>query len=200
MKQCREHPHRKAAYFCHTCKAPLCKDCAEEPKEGIYTCFQCGMQQSVSEVGHSLTEKQEKAVGKKSRKEKKWGPFNLFLTASSVLIVVMWGVIIFGGYPAPAGAAKFVKDGRVLQFIVDSALKRYAHYEGDTYPEELSDLVPRYMYLEESEIFNLEGLSYKRDPEKGYRLSLRNPKKGETNVIISSKGIEYVSSAIGEIK
>jgi hypothetical protein len=56
------------------------------------------------------------------------------------------------------------------------------------------------MYLEESQIFNLEKLSYKRDPEKGYRLSLRNPKKGETNVIISSERIEYVSSAIGEIK
>jgi hypothetical protein len=158
------------------------------------------MQQSVSEAGHSLTEKQEKVVRKESRKEKKWGPFDLFLTASSLLILVMWGVIIFGGYPAPAGAGKVVKDGRVLQFIVDGAIRCYAHYEGDTYPQELSDLVPRYMYLEESEIFNLKNLSYERDPEKGYRLSLRNPKKGETNVIISSKGIEYVSSALGEIK
>ncbi len=35
------------------------------------------------------------------------------------------------------------------------------------------------------------GLFYERDPEVGYRLSLASPNRGEMNIIITSKGIQY---------
>jgi hypothetical protein len=187
--QCKYHPDRKAEVFCTTCNAPLCRDCAEEVKPGVYTCFQCGMLQSVSEVGTSLGERQKRAAGKKGKK-KKWGPFQYFVIVSSVLILVMWGVILFGGQPAPGKTSEFVKKGRVFLFMVDGAIKHYARDKNNRYPERLLDLIPKYLYLRESERHHLDKLSYETDARVGYRLSLAKPEAG-MNVILSAKGLEY---------
>ncbi|GAF69977.1 unnamed protein product, partial [marine sediment metagenome] len=144
----------------------------------------------------SIVDKRGKLTEKKAKK-KKGGPFQYFVIISSVLILVMWGVIIFGGQPAPKGTADFAKKGRVLLFMVDGAIKRYAHYEGDKYPEKLSNLVPKYLSLRKDELFHLEKLSYQKDPKTGYRLSVANPKAGEMNVILSPKGIEYTRPSSG---
>jgi hypothetical protein len=187
--QCKYHPDKPAEIFCASCNAPLCKECAEEAKPGQYYCFECAMLHSVSEVGTSMREKREK--GEEKKEKKKWGPFHYFVIVCSVLILVMWGIIIFGGQKAPPRMVDFAKKGRVLLFMVDGALKRYAHYEGNRYPERLSKLVPKYLSLRKEELFNLDRLSYQRDPKGGYSLSLAKTKPGEMNVILSAKGIEY---------
>jgi len=189
--KCKYHPDREAELFCASCNAPLCKECTEEVKPGEYYCFQCAMLYSVSEGGTSIKDKREKEEERRRKEKKKWGPFQYFVVVSSVLILVMWGVIIFGGQPAPSRTVDFAKKGRVLLFMVDSALKRYAHYERNRYPEKLSDLVPKYLSLRKDEIFHLNKLSYKRDPKTGYRLSLAKTKPGVMNIILSPKGIEY---------
>ena len=190
--QCKYHPERKAEFFCASCNAPLCKECAEEVKPGNYLCFQCAMIQSVSEVGTSIKEKREQ---EEKKKRKKWGPFRYFVIVSSVLILVMWGYIIFGGQELPATIATvdYGKQGRVLLFMVDGAIKRYAHYEKDKYPESLTDLIPKYLSLEGEQILHLKQLLYQLDPNTGYRLSLASPQPGEMNVVLTSKGIEYTA-------
>jgi len=191
LMECRYHPEEKAQFFCASCGAPLCKECAEEVRPNYYLCFQCAMIQSVSEVGASIQEKREK--GEKRREGKRWGPFQYFLIVSSVLFLVMWGVVIFGGPAAPPRTAvvDFTKKGRVLLFMVDGAIKRYAHYEGNKYPEQLTDLIPKYISLRGNEALNLRRLSYQRDLVVGYRLSLVKPNPGQMNVILTPKGIEY---------
>ncbi len=176
------------------CNAPLCHECGEEVKPGVFCCFQCAMLQSVSEIGSGLKEKKAKAIEKKKKKKWAFGPFQYFLVVSSVLIVVMWGVILFGGQAAPGKAAEFAKEGRVLLFMVDGALKRYAHYENNTYPSTLSDLVPKYVDLKEPDLVYLNRLKYTRDSRVGYRLSLAAPEKGEMNPVLTAGGIEYVPS------
>ena len=190
--QCKNHTDRNAEHICAGCNAPLCNDCVEEVRPGVFTCFQCAMLESVSEVGSNLKVKQEKAIEKKLTEKKKWGAFQYFLIGSSVLILAMWAVILFGGQAAPPRTVDFEKEGRVLIFTVDGALKRYANYEGNKFPERLADLVPKYLHLKESELFHLKRLAYERDPKMGYRLSLAKPKKGELNLILSPKGIKYV--------
>ncbi|NVM24525.1 MAG: hypothetical protein HWN70_01240 [Desulfobacterales bacterium] len=190
--QCKYHPKRVAEIFCASCNSPLCKECAEDAKPGQFYCFECAMLYSVSEVGTSIKEKREKGEERKEKEKKKWGPFQYFVIVSSALILVMWGVIIFGGQKAPPRTIDFAKKGRVLLFMVDGALKRYAHYEGNEYPEKLSDLVPKYLILRKEELFQLEELSYQRDPKAGYRLSLAKTKTGEMNVILTPGGIEYI--------
>ena len=187
--QCKYHSDRVAEVFCTSCNAPLCKECAEEAEPGQYYCFECAMLHSVSEGGTSIREKREK--GEEKKEKKKWGPFRYFVLLSSVLLLVMWGVIIFGGQKAPTRTIDFAKKGRVLLFMVDGAIKRYAHYEGNRYPEELSNLVPKYLTLRENELFHLEKLSYQTDPKAGYRLSLAKTKPGEMKVILTPGGIEY---------
>ena len=189
--QCKYHPKRQAEFFCASCNAPLCKECAEVSKSGEYYCFQCAMLHSVSEVGTTMINKRDEITEKKAVKKKKWGPFQYFVIISSVLILVMWGVIIFGGQPAPKGTADFAKKGRVLLFMVDGAIKRYAHYEGNKYPEKLVNLVPKYLSFSKDQLIYLDKLSYQRDQRIGYRLSIANPKAGEMNVILTPKGIEY---------
>ncbi len=198
--KCKYHSDREAEFFCASCNAPICKECAEDAGSGEYYCFQCAMLHSVSKVGTSLKDKREKGEEERRKKKKKWGPFQYFVVVSSVLIMVMWGVIIFGGQPAPPRTIDLAKKGRVLLFMVDGALKRYAHYEGNRYPEKLSDLIPKYISLRKDELFHLNKLSYKRDPKVGYQLSFAKPKAGDMNVILSPKGIEYTQPSAREPK
>lgn len=189
--QCKYHPSEKAKYLCTGCGTPLCSDCAEEAKPGQYYCFQCAMMSSVSAVGTSIKDRKEKVAEGKAKVKKKLTPFHYFVIVSAVLIVAMWGFILFGGKEPPSGAVDFAKNKRVFLFLVDSALKRYAHYEGNNYPERLIDLVPKYLTLGKEQAAQLVGLSYHRDADVGYLLSVANPNPGEMNIIISPKGIQY---------
>jgi hypothetical protein len=194
---CRYHAHRRAAHFCSSCHAPLCEECSEEIRPGVYTCFRCGMIQSVSQAGTTIGQRRERAADKKARR-KKWGPFHYFLVVSSVLILVMTGIIIFGGQTPPQQMAGFAKKGRVFLFMVHGALKRYAHYEGNTYPAGLTGLVPKYLPMRPSELPLLNRLHYQRDPETGYRLSLAEKTQGEMNIILTPNGVIYgLSGTVG---
>jgi hypothetical protein len=155
------------------------------------------MIQSVSQAGTTMGERRERAAGKRAR-QKKWGPFHYFLMVSCVLILVMSGIIIFGGQPPPQQMAGVAKKGRVFLFMVHGALKRYAHYEGNAYPEDLSGLVPRYLPMKPSEITLLKRLHYQRDPETGYRLSLAETTQGEMNIILTPSGVIHgLSGTVG---
>jgi len=199
--QCKHHPDRKATHICSSCNAPLCEDCAEETRPDVYTCFQCAMLHSISAVGSGLTDKREKAVEKKGKKKKKWGPFQYFLTVSSTLILVMWAVIIFGGQKAPEKNGVVLERGkanRVLLFLVDGALKRYAHYEGNRYPETLNNLVPKYLQMRKDQTQILDRLSYIKVPRTGYELSIANPRTGDMSIILTPKGVKYTQPSGGE--
>jgi hypothetical protein len=146
---------------------------------------------SVSAVGTSIKGKREKIAEHKAKEKKKKTPFHYFVMVSSVMILVMWGVILFGGQKAPAGAADLGNQPRVLLFMVDGALKRFAHYEGNQYPLQLVDLIPKYLPIRKEDTPLLDKVSYTRDPSVGYRLSLAKPKPGDMNIIISPKGVRY---------
>ena len=195
--QCKQHPDRKAAHFCASCGIPLCSECSEESKSGEWLCFQCAMRHSVSAVGTSIQDKLEKSAEKKEKekKKRKWGPFQYFVIVSSVLIVAMWGFILFGGQERPTNRVDFNTQQRVLLFMVDAAIKRYAHHEGDRYPERLMDLVPGYLNLAENDLHHLGKLTYQRDAKSGYRLSFAIPKDVQMNIILTSEGIQYKPSA-----
>lgn len=197
--KCKNHPKKDAVQFCASCGIPICEDCIEEPSPGQYYCFQCAMLQTVSVVGTSLADKRTKAGEKKLAKKKLWGPFQYFVLLSSVLIVVMWGVIIFGGQKAPGQKLDFDKQERAFLFMVDSSIKRYAHYEGNKYPDKLTDLVPKYLHLSDEDIIQLDRFDYTTDPQTGYELSLVNPKQGEMNIIMSPKGIRYETRTGGGV-
>jgi hypothetical protein len=194
--QCKHHPDRQAEHFCANCGIPLCAECSEESKPGEFYCFQCALRTSVSDVGTSIKDKREKQAEKKEKKEgKKWTPFRYFVVVSSVVILVLWGIILFGGEKPPSGTADIVNQPRILLFMVDGALKRFAHFEGGKYPPNLTDLIPKYLALSKQDIPHLNKLVYVRDVSIGYRLSLANPKAGEMNIIISPKGIKSESSS-----
>jgi hypothetical protein len=190
--QCKYHPNREAKQYCASCGIPLCDDCAEEQKSGKYFCFQCAMLRSVSEVGTSLKDKRERSAKKKEAKERKrWGAFQYFLMASGVLILSMWGYIIFGSQEVPASKVDFSNQPRILLFMVDGALKRFAYYEGNRYPEKITDLIPKYLNISRDDLPHLNLLSYRRDSKVGYLLSLKNLRGPGINILISPQGIQY---------
>ena len=191
---CKNHPNREAKQVCISCGIPICDDCAEEVKPGEFYCFQCAMIQSVSQVGTSLTDKRQRTEEKKRKSRKlKWGPFHYFVILSTVLILVMWGVIFFGGKQAPGKAIDFTNNPRVFLFMVDSCIKRYAHFEGNRYPDKIADIMPKYFSLKEDRLILLKKLSYRKDPEAGYFLSFADPKPERMNIILSPGGIKYIS-------
>jgi len=153
------------------------------------------MLQSVSEVGTSLKDKREKSAEKKEKEKKKWGPFHYFLVVSGVLIVSMWGFILFGGPEVPTGRVDFKNQPRILMFMVDGAIKRFADDEGQKYPEKLTDLIPKYLNMTKVDLAHLKTLLYVRNKEAGYRLSLKTTKPGQMNIIITQQGIQYEPSS-----
>ena len=98
----------------------------------------------------------------------------------------MWGVIIFGGKSGPGKKIDFAKQERVFLFMVDNSIKRYSFYEGNKYPESLTDLVPKYLPLKKEDIPELDRLSYS------------HPKPGRLKIIITPEGIEYEPGTGGE--
>lgn len=195
--RCKHHSDRRAEHFCASCGIPLCHDCAEETEPGKHYCFQCAMLHSVSEVGSNILDKRERASEKKLSGKKKRGPFQYFIIVSSVLILVMWGVILFGGQKPPAGRIDFANQPRVLLFMVDTSIKRFAYFEGQQYPGSLKDLVPKYLSFSEEQVYLLDMLSYRKDPQKGYLLSFSKPVPGQMKITISSKGIAYEAPTDG---
>lgn len=192
--KCKNHPGREASHFCASCNIPICDDCAEEVNPGQFFCFNCAMLQTVSVVGTSLVDRHTKSQEKKLKKKKEWGPFHYFVIASSVLIVVMWGVIIFSGEKAPGKRIDFASQERVFLFMVNGSIKRYYAYEKNRYPERLEDLVPRYLSIGKENLHELKRLKYIMDKNTGYQLSIANPKPGSMNIIISPNGIKYESA------
>jgi hypothetical protein len=132
--------------------------------------------------------------------KRRWRPFPYFVIISSVVIVAMWAGILFGGQLPPARTADFTQKPEFLLFMVDAAVKRYAHYRGNRYPERLSDLVPKYVPLRKDELFHLDKLSYRRDSEAGYYLLLGDAKAGEMTITLSPQGIAYGSRLNGGFK
>jgi hypothetical protein len=190
--KCKNHPKVDAEQFCSSCGIPICRDCIEEPSPGQYFCFQCAMLQTVSTAGTSLIDQRARSDQKKfAQKKKPWGPFQYFLILSSVLIAVMWGVIIFGGQKSPGQKIDFAGQERVFLFMVDSSIKRYAHYQGNRYPDKLTDLVPKYLRLSNQDMPQLNRFIYIKDPKTGYQLSLAKSKPGEMSIVLSPKGIKY---------
>lgn len=189
--QCKHHPDREAVHFCTNCKIPLCGDCAEEEKPGNYFCFECAMLHSVSEVGTTLKDKREKSAKKKEKEKKKWGSFQYFLVVAGAIILGMWGYIIFGGEEVPASRVNFGNQPRILLFMVDGAIKRFAEDERQKYPEKITDLIPKYLTLAKDDFAHINNLSYVRSDGAGYRLSLKRPRPGQMNIIITPQGIQY---------
>jgi hypothetical protein len=150
---------------------------------------------SVSEGGTRIQDRREKAVEEKLKEKKKWGPFRYFVLSAAVLILVLWGVIFFGGEKPPANATNIASNPRAFLFMVDSSIKRYAHYEKKGYPERLSDLIPKYLRLKSQDPLSL--LSYRKDPKEGYGLSLAKKTPGEKAIILSPQGIRYESESGG---
>ena len=144
-----------------------------------------------------MTERVHPKEQEENRK-KDWGPFHLYLLISAALIIAMWGLIIRGGEPPPPRTAHFVERPTLLLFLVDGAIKRYAHYEGSGYPERLSDLLPRYVRLGRDELSCIDTLSYRRDPTGGYRLALVDRRTGDVIIILSPQGIVYMGPSGGE--
>ena len=123
--------------------------------------------------------------------KKHWGAFHISLLISATLIIAMWGLIIRGGEPPPPKTAPVVERPTVLLFLIDTALRRYAHYEERGYPERLSDLHPKYVPLRQEELSSLERFSYSADPAEGYRLGLIDRRTGYVTIVLSPQGIVY---------
>jgi len=134
---------------------------------------------------------------RKEDRKKDWGLFHLYVLISSALIIAMWGVIIRGGEPAPPRTVHVVERPTLLLFLVDGAIKRYAHYEETGYPARLSDLLPRYVPIRKEELSCLDTLSYSTDPTGGYRLALTDRSTGDVIIVLSPQGIVDMSPTVG---
>jgi hypothetical protein len=147
---------------------------------GEFYCFQCAILHSVAafEVPEGDGETPAEKTGARERR----GPFEYFIALAAVLTLVMWGVIFFGRPEPPPGRRDLLRNDRVLFFMADSAVKRYARYEGRGYPESLSDLVPKYLSFKNGDLELLKKLAYRKIPDKGYQLNLADPEKVRAEV------------------
>ena len=191
--QCKNHPDKQATQFCAACEMPLCDDCAEENEPGQYYCFKCAMITSVSAVGASIRDKKERATDGRAKEKKKLTAFHYFVIITSALILAMWGFILLGGeeFPESEGNVDFARNTRVLLFMVDGIIKDYAHTKGNGYPDTLHELPQDYLSTDLKKFLDSHPdlLSYKRDPETGYKLVLKESE--DMHIVISADRIQY---------
>jgi hypothetical protein len=138
------------------------------------------------------------AEGQDQKRGNNRGLFHLYVLVTAALIIALWGVIIRGGEPPPPRTAYVVERPIVLLFLVDTAVKRYAHYERGRYPEQLPELLPRYLPIPKEEFSCLDTLSYSTDPSGGYRLTLTDRSTGDVIIMLSPQGIINMRSSVKE--
>lgn len=117
----------------------------------------------------------------------------MFVSVSLLLIFVMIGINVYWRYDLP-GVIPGVetRDGSLL-FLTDSALRRYALYENNRYPDTLTQLVPRFLPLGPPEARLLAAMNYERDAVSGYLLSLIGAHEAVPELTMTCEGIKLRS-------
>lgn len=193
---CVYHPHSEATRFCDQCEADLCDICVVRSESGRILCNRCMVALSVEDV---KAEEAERKLAEEARRlglAKKWRPtyIQAVLTIGALLALLLIGLRFYWSSPVPHRKVILNPASPMRLFAtLQTALEYYAITNGGRYPDNLNELLPKYIDDISQNRKVLRQLKYELDLREGYVLKMRDkaPFPGK-DLVVTAKGVRPV--------
>lgn len=190
---CVYHPDRDSVAYCDQCEAELCESCTLRVEDGRTVCHRCMLALSLNDVKSETTmrvqAKEDRLVGL----HKKWRPTYIesVLTIGLVLVLGLVGLRFYWDRTELKSAIILdVTDPVELLAEFQAILAHYSVANGNSYPDSLIELLPRYLNDAAENLRVLRYLDYNPNERTGYLLRIKpgSPIPGE-NLIATAEDI-----------
>jgi hypothetical protein len=193
---CVYHPDRDSAAYCHHCDAELCESCTLRVENGRSVCHRCMLALSLNDVESETTKRDQEEKDRRVGLHKKWHPTYIesVLTIGLVLVLGLVALRFYWDRTELKSAITLdVTDPVELLAEFQAILAHYSVANGDSYPDSLHELLPRYLHDAPANHRVLRYLDYNLNEREGYLLRVKpgSPISGE-NLIATAQDIYSV--------
>ena len=193
---CVYHPDIDSVAYCDQCEAELCEGCTLRVENGRTVCHRCMLALSLNDVKSETTMREQEEEDRRVGLQKKWHPTYIVsvLTIGLVLVLVLVGLRFYWDRTELRSAITLDVNNPVeLLAEFQAILARYSVANGNSYPDSLQELLPRYLNDAAENIGVLRYLEYNLNEREGYLLRIKpgSPISGE-NLIATAQDIYSV--------
>ncbi|MGD8507475.1 MAG: hypothetical protein PVH81_01150 [Syntrophobacterales bacterium] len=190
---CVYHPDIDSIAYCDQCEAELCEGCTVRVEDGRTVCHRCMLALSLNDVKSETTIREQEEEDRRVGLQKKWRPSYIVsvLTIGLVLVLVLVGLRFYWDRTELRSARTLDLNNPVeLLAEFQAILARYSVANGNSYPDSLQELIPRYLNDAAENIGVLRYLEYNLNAREGYLLRIKpgSPISGE-NLIATAQDI-----------
>ncbi|MGD8995491.1 MAG: hypothetical protein PVH34_09775 [Syntrophobacterales bacterium] len=190
---CVYHPDKDSIAYCDQCEAELCEGCTVRVEDGRTVCHRCMLALSLNDVKSETTIREQEEEDRRVGLQKKWRPSYIVsvLTIGLVLVLVLVGLRFYWDRTELRSARTLDLNNPVeLLAEFQAILARYSVANGNSYPDSLQELIPRYLNDAAENIGVLRYLEYNLNAREGYLLRIKpeSPISGE-NLIATAQDI-----------
>ena len=190
---CVYHPEVDSVAYCDQCEAELCEGCTLRVEDGRTVCHRCMLALSLNDVKSETTMREQEEEDRRVGLQKKWRPtyIALVLTIGLALVLVLVGLRFYWDRTELRSAMTLDVNNPVeLLAEFQAILARYSVANGNSYPDSLQELLPRYLNDAAENIGVLRYLEYNLNEREGYLLHIKpgSPISGE-NLIATAQDI-----------
>ena len=193
---CDYHPNIDSVAYCDQCEAELCEGCTLRVEDGRTVCHRCMLALSLNDVKSETTMREQEEEDRRVGLQKKWRPTYIesVLTIGLVLVLVLVGLRFYWDR-TELRSAKTLDVNNPVELLAEfqAILARYSVANGNSYPDSLQELFPRYLNDAAENIGVLRHLEYNLNEREGYLLRIKpgSPISGE-NLIATAQDIYSV--------
>ena len=193
---CDYHPEIDSVAYCDQCEAELCEGCTLRVEDGRTVCHRCMLVLSLNDVKSETTMREQEEEDRRVGLHKKWRPTYIasVLTIGLALVLVLVGLRFYWDRTELRSAMTLDVNNPVeLLAELQAILARYSVAHGNSYPDSLQELLPRYLNDAAENIGVLRYLEYNLNEREGYLLRIKpgSPISGE-NLIATAQDIYSV--------
>ena len=172
--KCAYHPDKDATAKCSHCKKPLCGQCAIPGGDNSFICSRCVAVEAAREVTQDTHERLEDREIKRQlqqEKKKKRAKTIRIIFLSLAMLTMIANVILYFGNAIP-GEEQFIPSEYPIAttIIIDQAIRDYSKDNEGKIPQELDELLGRYIPVQGIAPQDLEGVSYRRISPHSFEL------------------------------
>jgi len=188
--KCAYHPEREAVGLCSMCRKPLCEECGGQKAGTVRLCSRCTALSAARDAANGEVERQAKhkqRMAEAARKRKK--PH----VAMIVILILAGLVLLANAYmylgPDVPEVAQFdpYQYPLITADLINEAIKHYAKEHEGRFPENLKDLLGKYIPYETITSQVVEMFSYRRFSPTSYELRFKEPSNVAFSDIVFGK-------------
>ena len=193
---CVYHPDRDSVAYCDQCEAELCEGCTLRVEDGRTVCHRCMLALSLNDVKSETTMREQEEEDRRVGLQKRWRPTYIesVLAIGLVLMLGLAGLRFYWDRTEQRSAITLDVNNPVeLLAEFQAILAHYSVANGNSYPDSLHELLPRYLNDAAENLRVLRYLEYNLNEREGYLLSVKpgSPISGE-NLIATAQDIYSV--------